>query len=99
MRYARPPRLAHVTSIPEDDPESHLRVYVRPLPEGPTLMLEGVGALIWSLASHGIDDVVTAVALEVGEPAPNIRTEVEAYLRRLVGQGLLTVPNPLVVDH
>lgn len=93
MRYRAPSRLAYVSLAPEsEDPgELGFRVFLRALPGGPTLGLVGVGALIWSLASQEEADVVGAVAVQVGEPAEDIRADVDAYLAVLVTDGLLQV--------
>jgi hypothetical protein len=91
VRYRVPSRLAHATlsTAHGEDGESDLRVYVRPLPGGPTLGLVGVGALIWSVATQRSSDVVAVISQMVDEPAEDIRADVESYLGDLVAEGLL----------
>jgi hypothetical protein len=93
VRYRVPLRLAHATLSTGGAgvEESELRVYVRPLPGGPTLGLAGVSALIWSLAVEGPADVVAAVCEVVGESPETIRCDIERHLRILVERGLLDI--------
>lgn len=83
--YSVPERVAHV--VRHEDGE--LQVFLMRLPDGPPVVLEGTGAMIWLHAVDGADDVATAVADLVGERRDVIEGDVEAYLVKLVETGLL----------
>ncbi len=71
-------------------------VYVASLPDGPPLVLEGTGALVWGavLGGGSIDDVVAQVADEAGESAEAVRAGVTAFVDGLVAAGVLEVLGP-----
>lgn len=68
-------------------------VYLAPLPDGPIVVLEGIGAVLWRLAideGESERDVAAAAARLTGTEAADIRDEVEAFLAELIARGLLT---------
>lgn len=71
-------------------------VYVASLPDGPPLVLEGTGALVWRavLGGGGIDDVVVRVAAGAGESAEAVAAGVTAFVDGLVAAGVLEVLGP-----
>lgn len=87
--FAVPARLAY--EIPDDEQE--LRVFLRHLPGGPNLVLEGSGALIWYLATQD-GDVPGQVADLTGQDVDDIRGDVLAFLDTLVSQNLLARSSP-----
>lgn len=66
-----------------------MRVFVRSVPGGATLVLDGTAAFIWTVAATGATDVVSDIAQLVGQPAHELRSDVEDFLSNLVAQGLL----------
>lgn len=68
-------------------------VYLAPLPDGPISVLDGIGAVLWRLATEGTEeerrDVAAAAARLTGTDAGDIREEVDAFLAELVTRGLL----------
>lgn len=85
--YALP---ADVGMVVEDG-EAGAVVYLAPLPDGPVQVLNGVASLIWLEATDpdATGDLVERVAALVDRPAETIRAEIESFLARLVGTGLL----------
>jgi hypothetical protein len=77
--------VAHVVRTEDESPQ----VYLMRLPDGPPVVLEGTGAMIWLAAVEGVDDVAATVAEAVDEEREAIAQDVEAYLVRLVEIGLL----------
>lgn len=64
-------------------------LYLTQLPDGRTVLLRGSSRLIW-LAAIESPDVVTEVAEAAGVPSEEIAEDVNAFLRELTTQGLLT---------
>lgn len=92
MTFRAPPRLAHYSvGAAEDSPRDSdkVRVFLRRVPGGPTLVLIDAAGLIWQVASQGVVDIPAAVADIVGFPVDVIRTDVEDYVDSLVSLGLL----------
>ena len=63
-------------------------VYVAALPDGPPLVLEGSGALVWRALLGGgtVDEVVTRVAEAAGESAAAVAPAVTRFLDDLVAR-------------
>lgn len=61
-------------------------VYAAPLPDGPPVVLDGPGAVVWRAVVPGgsLDDVVARVAAEVGASADVVATDVVAFVHQLV---------------
>ena len=83
--YSVPPRVAHVVR----GVGTELQVFLMRLPDGPPVVLDGAGALIWICTLDGAEDVASEVAHVVGEERDSIAEDVEAYLLRLVEIGWL----------
>lgn len=66
------------------------RLYLMTVPDGHPQILDGVGRLIWLLATAG-EDVVGETARRAGKPAAEIEPDVTRFLATLVAQGLLAV--------
>ncbi len=75
----------------------HGAVYVAALPDGPPLVLEGSGALVWSALLDGgtVDDVVARVAEASAESAEAVAPAVGAFVDDLVAAGVLDRLDPL----
>lgn len=67
-------------------------VYVAALPDGPPLVLEGPGAVVWHalLPGGSVDDVAERVAAEVGASADAVVLDVAGFLDDLVRAGVAT---------
>jgi hypothetical protein len=76
-------------------------VYVAALPDGPPLVLEGPGALVWwaVLDGGGLDDVVARVADGAGASVELVAPDVAAFLDQLVGAGVLDVDPTATHGH
>ena len=72
-------------------------VYVAALPDGPPLVLEGSGALVWWALLDGgtVEDVVGRVAEAAGESAAAVAPAVARFLGDLVAAGILGPIAPL----
>lgn len=100
--YSRPRQVAVVDASTENDDGGAPLLYLARLPNGPLVVLEGPGALIWRAAvggsgdgggsPHGLPEdeaIVASVAGQVGLPAGKIRADVRSFLADLVGRDLL----------
>lgn len=72
------------------------RVYVAALPDGPPLVLEGSGSLVWRAVLGGgtVDDVVERVASAAGESAGTVAVAVTGFVEDLVAAGVLEPLGP-----
>lgn len=72
-------------------------VFVAALPDGPPLVLEGSGALVWQALLDGgtVDEVVGRVAEAAGESAATVAPAVVRFLDDLVAAGVLGPIGPL----
>ncbi len=72
------------------------RVYAAALPDGPPLVLEGSGSLVWHAVLEGgtLDDVVERVAEAAGESAGTVAAPVTGFVEDLVAAGLLEPIGP-----
>ena len=86
MTYSVPDNVAYVDG---SDLAQGEVLYITLLPLGQTVRLEGVGRLIWIIASEG-RDVVAEIATLVGEPLDAISVDVSTFLADLVRRQLLT---------
>lgn len=61
-------------------------VYAAPLPDGPPVVLDGPGAVVWRALVPGgsLADVVERVAAEVGASAEVVAADVATFVDRLV---------------
>ncbi|MBM6399148.1 PqqD family protein [Phycicoccus sonneratiae] len=66
-------------------------VYAAPLPDGPPVVLDGPGALVWRavVPGGGLDDVVARVAAEAGTSAEVVAADVASFVDQLLAGGLL----------
>ncbi len=66
-------------------------VYAAHLPDGPPMVLEGPGAVVWRAVLGGgtVPEVVDRVAAEVGESAGAVAADVAAFLDQLLDAGVL----------
>ncbi|NHA68794.1 PqqD family peptide modification chaperone [Phycicoccus flavus] len=66
-------------------------VYAAVLPDGPPLVLQGSGALVWHAALPGgsLEEVVGRVAAAAGTSADVVAADVAAFVDALVTVGLL----------
>lgn len=85
MRYQAPTGVAYIDGA---DFGLLAELYVTQLPWGDTVVLRGVGRLIWLLAAQG-NDVVETLAKIAGQPPADIAPEVGSFLTGLVDRGLL----------
>ncbi len=67
-------------------------VYAAPLPDGPPVVLDGPGAVVWRAVLPGgsLEDVVARVSAEVGASPEVIAADVAAFVDQLVAGGLVT---------
>ncbi len=96
MTYSRPRRLGFVAPDVTDGEE--LLIYLMPLPDGPPVVLEGSGAVIWLVASRGAEEVCDAVAGQLGVEPEEIAKDVDDYLGVLVERGLLDRAESSIAD-
>lgn len=68
-------------------------VYPARLPDGPPLVIEGSGVLVWhaALAGGSVADVVRRVADEAGVAVEEVEPGVHAFLAELVAAGVVEV--------
>lgn len=61
-------------------------VYAAPLPDGPPVVLDGPGAVVWRALVPGgsLGDVVDRVAAEVGASAEVVAADVVTFVDQLV---------------
>lgn len=85
MSFRRPRRVAWA----EDGEVTGPRVFLMPLPAGEPLILDGSAALIWTAAASGAADVSVLLAQSLEVVPDSLRPDVEAFLGRLVADGLL----------
>jgi hypothetical protein len=66
-------------------------VFLARMPDGPPLVLQGSAWLVWSVVTEhaDLDDVVAQIALHTSSTPATVAPDVEAFLERLVAQGLL----------
>ncbi|QIM21350.1 PqqD family protein [Phycicoccus sp. HDW14] len=66
-------------------------VYAAPLPDGPPVVLDGPGAVVWRAVVPGgsLEDVVARVAAEVGASAEVVAADVATFVDQLVAGGLV----------
>lgn len=71
-------------------------VYVAALPDGPPLVLEGSGALVWRAVLGGgtVDEAVERVAAAAGESAAAVAAGVRGFVDDLVAAGVLEPVDP-----
>jgi hypothetical protein len=76
-------------------------VYVARLPEGPPLVLDGSGAVVWTALLDGgtLDDVVARVAEATGESAPVVAAGVEGFVEGLLAAGVLEATTAAADDR
>lgn len=96
MRFGVPARLAYDVEEPLDDAAP--TVYLMHLPDGPSLVLTGMGAWLWLLAVEGEPEVVRVVAWATGEDVDVVGPEIRSFLENLVSDGLLLRPEPSQLD-
>jgi hypothetical protein len=82
-----PVRVADTTGWVEADGV----VYVAALPDGPPLVLDGHGAVVWGALVPGgsVDDVTARVAATVGESAAVVGPDVARFVGSLVDAGVV----------
>lgn len=66
-------------------------VYAARLPDGPPLVLDGSGAVVWAALVDGgtLEDVVARVAAATGESAQVVAADVEGFVDGLLAAGVL----------
>ena len=67
-------------------------VYAAPLPDGPPVVLDGPGAVVWRAVVPGgsLEEVVARVSAEVGASPEVVAADVGTFVDRLVASGLVT---------
>ena len=76
-------------------------VYVARLPDGPPLVLEGSGAVVWGALLEGgtLADVVARVAAETRESERVVASGVEGFVDGLLSAGVLEADPAPAEDH
>lgn len=76
-------------------------VYVAALPDGPPLVLEREGALVWHAVLPGgpLIDVIDRVAAATGESAAVVQDGVRTFVAGLVAAGVLVDAAPGRAPH
>lgn len=65
-------------------------LYVARLPEGPIIMLDAIGELIWrELAGRTRDELTGRIAAQVGASIESIAADIESFVDELIGLGLI----------
>lgn len=66
-------------------------VYAAHLPDGPPLVLDGSGAVVWAALVEGgtLEDLVARVAAATGESAQVVAAGVEGFVDGLLAAGVL----------
>ena len=86
-------RVAAACGWVDDDDET---VYVAALPDGPPLVLEGSGALVWRVVLGGgtVEEAVEQVAAAAGESTAAVAAGVRGFVDDLVAAGVLEPVDP-----
>ncbi len=90
--YRVPSRVAYV--VVEEDSPSAGTIYLMALPDGQPAVLRGSGAVIWTVAAEGEEDVAGTVAELVGMTVEEVSADVERFIDELVTLGVLEVADP-----